>query len=118
MLLCTHLAIGAPVGLVIAGLVARAVYRIYARLEERRGLEAAIRDSNPSDRAEVVRAYAECLAAQSGSRLSLRQRKPGSSDPSVPSDDRVTAADYRPGAGGSRTRRFSDSSSRKAPRSA
>jgi hypothetical protein len=56
-----------PEGLVIAGLLARTaarlVCRMHGRLEDRRGLESAIRDSEPGDRADVVRAYAECLAA-------------------------------------------------------
>lgn len=56
-----------PEGVVIAGLLARTAARVtcrmHDRLEDRRGLESAIRDSEPSNRADIVRAYAECLAA-------------------------------------------------------
>jgi hypothetical protein len=79
--------VGTPVGVAIAGLLARAaaqaVCRVYSKLEERRGLEAAIRDSRPTDRADVVRAYAECLAAQSEARLNRRKRTVDNSDSST-----------------------------------
>lgn len=62
-----------PTGLVMAWIfartVARVICRMHGRLEDRRGLESAIRDTEPGDRADIVRAYAECLAAARRMRL-------------------------------------------------
>ena len=48
---------------VLARTAARMVCRIHGRLEDRRGLESAIRGARSSDRADIIRAYAECLAS-------------------------------------------------------
>jgi hypothetical protein len=56
-----------PAAMVTVGLVLRtvvlAICRMYGKLEDRRGLESAVRNTEPGDRAGIIRAYAECLAA-------------------------------------------------------
>jgi hypothetical protein len=60
---------------VLVHLLVRAAGRAYDRIEDRRGLEVALRDTRSAHRADVVRAYSETIGA---ARQQWRRIPPGS----------------------------------------
>jgi hypothetical protein len=68
----------AAAAVVLVQLVVRAVGRVCDRIEDRRGLEIAVRGTRPTDRADIVRAYAEAIGAARKRPGRHQQRCPGS----------------------------------------